>query len=413
MRLLLISLDGLWEKDFSMLESLPYIGALIRSGVSCKRVQTVYPALTYPVHATLLTGCRPEAHGISHNQPFSPGLPPDKRPWYWEASQIKRPTLHRLICETGGKTASILWPVTGKSPYIRWNFPEVLALPGENQTLKMLRYGSASWILATELMYGRQRKSVHQPDLDDYAALLAEKLLYARRPPDLLTLHLVDCDEMRHLYGADSPQALESIHRLDRRVGRLITALDRRRLGRDTVVALVSDHGLWDVSRPVSLEEELKKAGLAQICRAQSTGMGAYLHFMDDTQDQAGKIRTYLEKNGEKLGISRIYGPAELRKMGAGQDILLAVEAAPEVAFVDDLSVEKRVKATHGFGPDHPAAQCLFAMAGPGIRRGAVLTDARMEDIAPTLMRALGFAMASAQGTALADCFEKCEKVGN
>ena len=83
MRLVLISLDGLWEKDFSILEGLPYIGALIRSGVSCKNVQTIYPALTYPVHATILTGCRPEAHGIAHNQPFSPGIPPANKPWYW------------------------------------------------------------------------------------------------------------------------------------------------------------------------------------------------------------------------------------------------------------------------------------------------------------------------------------------
>ena len=406
MRLLLISLDGLWEKDFSILKTLPYIGALIRLGISCKNVQTVYPALTYPVHATILTGCRPEAHGISHNQPFSFGLAPDKRPWYWEASQVRRPTLHQLIHENGGKAASILWPVTGKSPNIHWNFPEVLALPGENQTLKMLHYGSACWILATEFRYGRRRKSIRQPDLDDYATLLAEKLLLSRRPPDLVTLHLVDCDEMRHLYGADSREAQESIRRLDRRVGRLLTALDRQRLGHDTVVAIVSDHGLWDVSRPVSLDAALRDAGLGEICRAQSTGMGAYLHFTGKTEENMERIRLFLEENRDSLGISRTYGFQELREMGAGQEIHLAVEAAPEVAFVDDLAMEKRVKATHGFGPGHPAAQCLLILAGPGIRKGMTLPTARMEDVAPTLMRALHHDMASAQGKILADCFE-------
>ncbi len=405
MRLLLISLDGLWEKDFSMLQGLPYIGAMIRSGVSCANVQTIYPALTYPVHATILTGCRPDLHGIEHNQPFSPNLMPVSRPWYWEASQIKRPTLHQLIHEKGGKTASILWPITGKSPYIHWNFPEVLALPGENQTLKMLRYGNALWILAMEARYGRQRKSIHQPDLDDYAALLAEKLLLLRRPPDFLSIHLVDCDEMRHLYGADSPEAQESIKRLDLRVGKLLTALDRQRLGQDTVVALVSDHGLFDVSRPISLDEALKKAGLGGICRAQSTGMGAYLHFVGDGTDNLERIYMFLEENRNSLGISRIYNTQELLKMGAGQGIRLAVEAAPNVAFVDDLALEKQVKATHGFGPNHPAAQCLFVLMGPGIRKGEILLEAGMEDIAPTLMHALGYDMPSAQGNILLDCF--------
>ena len=405
MRLLLISLDGLWEKDFSKLESLPYIGPMIRSGVSCANVQTIYPALTYPVHATILTGCRPDLHGIAHNQPFSPNLTPLSRPWYWEASQIKRPTLHQLIHEKGGKTASILWPITGKSPYIHWNFPEVLALPGENQTLKMLRYGNALWILAMEARYGRRRKSIHQPDLDDYSTLLAEKLLLSRFPPDFLSIHLVDCDEMRHLYGAESQEAQESIRRLDLRVGRLLTALDRQRLGQDTVVALVSDHGLVDVSRPISLNEALKKAELGNICRAQSTGMGAYIHFMGDGADNMERVCMFLEENKNNLGISRVYNNQELLSMGAGKEILLAAEAALDVAFVDNLAMEKRVKATHGFGTSHPAAQCLFVLKGPGIRKGEILSKARMEDIAPTLMRALGYSMPSAQGNILLDCF--------
>ncbi len=406
MRLLLISLDGLWESDFPLLAETPYIGALIRAGVSCKNVQTIYPALTYPVHATILTGCPPREHGIAHNQPFAPGLSSEKRPWYWEASQIKRPTLHQLVKEQGGRTASILWPVTGKSRYIHWNFPEVLALPGENQTLKMLRYGSAAWILAMEARYGRERKSVHQPDLDDYAALLCEKLLLMRRPPDLITLHLVDCDEMRHLHGADSPEAREAIRRLDKRVGRLTTALDTRKLGGDTVVALVSDHGLANVSRPVSLDAALMQAGLGEICRVQSTGMGAFLRFFKETEEKIEQVSAFLEQNAQTLGILHIYGARELADMGAGGNEQLAVEAAPEVVFVDDLAREKRAMATHGFGPRHPAAQCLFVMAGPGVKKGASLPGADMEDIAPTLMRAVGIKMPSACGKVLDDCFE-------
>ena len=57
-----------------------------------------------------------------------------------------------------------------------------------------------------ELKYGKQRKSILQPDLDDYATLLCEKLYASRRPPDVLTVHLVDCDAMRHQYGAESPE---------------------------------------------------------------------------------------------------------------------------------------------------------------------------------------------------------------
>jgi len=406
MRLLLISLDGLWEKDISSLEKLPYIGALIRRGTLCTAVQTVYPALTYPAHATILTGCLPKDHGISHNQPFTPSIPPEGKPWYWDAADIKKPTIHQLVHEHGGKVASILWPVTGKSKYIRWNFPEVLALPGENQTLKMLRYGNAPWIIKTELKYGKQRKSIHQPDLDDYAALLAESLLLGSRPPDLMTLHLVDCDEMRHHYGADSVEAMEAIRRLDRRVGLVLTALDKTRLGKDTVVAIVSDHGQADVNQFISLDQAIAKAGFSDVCQTQSAGMGAYIHFLTDDKNHRENVRKFLDENKTRLGIAAVYDAAELAQMGAGRDICLAVEAEPGVAFVDGHAYKKRERATHGFGPWHPAAKCLFIIAGPGIQKGARLVTAKMEDIAPTLMHSIGYRMDKAQGKILSECFE-------
>jgi predicted AlkP superfamily pyrophosphatase or phosphodiesterase len=319
---------------------------------------------------------------------------------------FKKPTIHQVVHENGGRTASILWPVTGMNRHIRWNFPEVLALPGENQTLKMLKYGSALWILQTELCYGRQRKSVHQPDLDDYAALLTQKLLLKRRPPDLITLHLVDCDEMRHEYGADSREASLAIRRLDSRVGILMKALEKKGAISNTVVALVSDHGLCDVDRPVCLEHALREAGFHDVCRAQSTGMGAYIIFSGKGEEKAQQVRLFLEENMKRLGILRVYGRDDLAFMGAGRDIRLAVEAAPGIVFVDDLALEKRVKATHGFGPNNPAAKCLFIMAGPGIRKGVSIPSMSMTDIAPTLLHAMGLSMPSAQGKMLAECFE-------
>ena len=405
MRLLLISLDGLWEKDFPLLQSLPHIGGLIQNGVSCRRVQTIYPALTYPVHATILTGCPPALHGIPHNQPFSPDFPPDMRPWYWEAGQIKRPTLHQLLQGKGWKTASILWPVTGKSPFIRWNFPEVLALPGENQTLKMLRYGTASWILLSELRWGKQRKSTKQPDLDDYAVLLAEKLLGSRKPPDFLSIHLVDCDEMRHHYGADSKEAHAAILRLDSRVGRVLSVLRDRGMEEDTIVSLVSDHGLSDVQHPVVLQEALSQAGLYPMCQVQSTGMGAYLFFPEESEENVARVQTFLKENSERLGIAHLYAKDELKCIGAAPHVHLAVEAAPQTVFEDALPKEKQEKATHGFGPDHPAAKCLWILAGPGIRKGNEILSASMEDIAPTLMHAIGYPMPSASGKVIEECF--------
>ena len=116
MRLCVISLDAVAQPDADRLFSLPALSALRENGAYCQNVKTVYPTLTYPSHASLLTGCYPSEHGIGHNQPFQPDTQPPMRKWYWEIGQIKKKTLHQAAFEKGADVASILWPVSGKNP---------------------------------------------------------------------------------------------------------------------------------------------------------------------------------------------------------------------------------------------------------------------------------------------------------
>ena len=81
----------------------------------------------------------------------------------------------------------------------------------------------------------------------------------------------------------------------------------------------------------------------------------------------------------------------------AGPD--LAVEAAPGVVFADGLPQAKREKATHGFGPGHPAENCLLAVRGRGIREGVTLPEMPMRDVAPTLAGLMGVRLPQAEGT--------------
>ena len=65
------------------------------------------------------------------------------------------------------------------------------------------------------MKYGKQRVSIKQPHLDRYAAILCEQLYLSRRPPDVLTVHLVDLDSMRHWHGTDSDEARQAMQRLE------------------------------------------------------------------------------------------------------------------------------------------------------------------------------------------------------
>ncbi len=394
MRLCMISLDAVAQPDADRLLSLPALSALAEAGVFCRNVKTVYPTLTYPIHVSLLTGCYPSVHGIGHNQPFQPGKAPEMRAWHWDAGEIRVKTLHRAAREKGMDTASILWPVSGKNRDVRRNFPEVLPLPGENAVLKMLRYASPLWILRMELLYGKNRRSIRQPDLDDYAALLSEKLYASRRPPDMLTLHLVDCDAMRHRFGTDSREAHDAMKRLDRRVGRVMEALKRRGLWEDTLFCVVSDHGQMDAPHGVLLDRELRAACGA---RAQSLGMGAYIFGPDPEA-----ARRVLTERRDDWSIQRILTEEDLRALHAPEDVRLAVDARTGCCFIDR---EEETRGEHGFSPDCPQGRTLWWLCGPGIRRGARLDGADLIDIAPTLALALGLSLPQAQGKAVEQVF--------
>lgn len=227
-------------------------------------MKTVFPALTYPAHVTLVTGEKPAVHGIGHNQPFQPEVPTGYRKWYWEAKDVQVPTLFDKVKEAGGTCASILWPVTGKNPAIRYNFPEVLALPGENQVWKMLTYGSPVWVLSTELRLGKHRVSAKEPYLSDYGALLACDVI-RRKQPDLTALHMVDLDDTRHHFGTHSPEAIEALRRLDRRVEQIYRTVQTTKGMEDALFVLVSDHGQSDISRSVMLSKELEKLGIPNV----------------------------------------------------------------------------------------------------------------------------------------------------
>ncbi len=421
MRLVLISLDAVAGGDADALLSLPALGGLALRGVFCDKVQTVYPALTYPVHTSILTGCYPDRHGIGHNELFQPDKPAGERAWHWDAADVRALTLHRAAALAGREVASVLWPVTGHHRGIRYNFPEVKALPGENQTIKMLRYGSAGWILLSELRYGRRRPAITQPHLDRYAVLLCEKLIEKqycpgrktgasddvepsprakeRHMPDMITLHLVDCDAARHMYGVQSGQAKAALVRLDEAVGRILAALERAKALDDTVVAVVTDHGQADVTGTLPLDEWLRAQGAP--ARAQTLGMGAYIRC---ERGACQAVYRLLEEHAAELSLSHVYSRGELRAMHAAEDVALAVETEPGIEIVDNSGTEAH-KATHGFGIGHPASQCLLWLSGPPFETGVRLKRAEMVDVAPTLAQAVGLQLPQAQGKVLREAF--------
>jgi predicted AlkP superfamily pyrophosphatase or phosphodiesterase len=111
-KLLVISVDGLdWrylrDRDALGLH-IPDIRRLLNDGQYADGVIGVWPTITWPSHTSLITGVRPDQHGILGNRrPKSEG-----GDYYWNADRLKAPTLCQAAHKQGLKTASVTWPIT-------------------------------------------------------------------------------------------------------------------------------------------------------------------------------------------------------------------------------------------------------------------------------------------------------------
>ena len=96
-RLLVISVDGLDWRYLSDRDALglkiPHLRALLARSQVADGVTGVWPTITWPSHTTMLTGVRPDQHGILGNA----SGPPDPASSYWSASKIKVPTLNQCV----------------------------------------------------------------------------------------------------------------------------------------------------------------------------------------------------------------------------------------------------------------------------------------------------------------------------
>jgi predicted AlkP superfamily pyrophosphatase or phosphodiesterase len=399
-------MDGLSEREMVAASQLPGFRKLLERGTCFGTLRGIYPTLTYVAHATLMTGRFPEDHGILHNHPLQPGIPSLQQRWYWYASDVRAPTLFDLAREQGLSTAAVLWPLSAGGR-ITWNFPEISALPGENQTLKVLHTGSPGFLLSLERKFRKFRKGRQQPYLDDYVSRCAAYTIRSRKPHLLMT-HFISLDEAKHQSGSESSETREALLVMDTGLGRILEAIEESGAQDTTTIVVVGDHGHIDIVRRVRLNKLLETAGLCGRVdeefqwRAwfQCAGGSAFLHIRKGDQAATSKAREVLDaaRLDPEIGIKNIHEGRDLAALRCGTAASFAVDARSGVQFVEDIDGQLiepapalgAFGADHGYHPDMPEYRSLFLAAGPGIAQGSTPEETSLEDVACTCARALG-----------------------
>lgn len=407
--LIVISLDAMGFRDLDELRHLtPHLNELIKRGTWVKKVQGIFPTLTYPSHTSIITGQYPVTHGIVNNTKLQPRrLSPD---WYWYRKDVKATPLYDVARHAGMTTAAFLWPVTAGSK-ITYNLAEIF--PNRiwtNQVLVSLKASSPLFLIYLNHKFGKLRHGIQQPWLDNFVTACAADTIKRKRP-NLTLIHLVDMDSMRHRYGAQSAEAREALQRLDQRVAKIIQASREAGIFDDTNFVILGDHYQITVQKMIHLNMLFAQRGWLTPIAGKTT-------YRNNWQVTAKTCdgETYIYTRGnvdlgalKQLiagveGVERIYDNAEAIKRGADPQCTFLVEAKAGYYFTDEVNrpavVEKvdpqslgthdRYRGVHGYGPDKPDYYTTAIFAGPDINAGQEVAGARLVDEGPTFAKLLG-----------------------
>lgn len=426
--LVVISFDGLSTLDFEYINSLPNFKKFISKSSYCNEVYSVYPTLTYPAHATIVTGKYPKNHRIINNTLLQPKRKsPD---WYWHRKYIKGETFYDIAIERGMKVAALLWPVTAKSG-IQYNMPEIFAnRPWQNQIMVSLLNGSPLFQVELNKRYGALRDGINQPNLDNFTH---QSLLFTikEKKTDIILVHYTDLDTMRHIYGFSSKQAKDALIRHDNRLGDIIEVLKENNMYEDSTVIALGDHSSLDEDKIINLNILLKEKGYIK-----TDSIGKIIDYKAIIKNCDGSAYVYVKNmrnqkliceiedlirnfNKEFQCIEAILTRDEAKDLGADHQCAFMLEANKGYYFLDNLEGEiiQKIKAeevgrvhdvtmsTHGYSPFKENYTTIFIAAGCGIKQGGFIEKMSLIDEAPTMAKLLGLELKNVDGRVVDEIF--------
>jgi predicted AlkP superfamily pyrophosphatase or phosphodiesterase len=416
-RLVMISLDGLHPDYIKRAEQLgvrlPALGALVREGAFAS-VRGVFPTVTYPSHATLVTGVSPARHGITFNTTFDP-LDRNGGGWFWYTSDLKVPALWDIARQRRLKTANVHWPVTVGAA-IDLNVPQHWnrGTPDDRKLLAAL--STPGLLPSLERDLGPYADGIDESMTGDENRARFVIRLLEREKPDIMWAYFTALDHEQHETAPFSKSALGVLEKIDGIVGRVVAAA-RRAGGSRVAIVVVSDHGHALASRELSLGVLFRREGWIKYASDTSDRPLDWRVSLWNSSGTAGVMLrdpadTALQRQVEaKLvqvaadtanGIARIWTRAEAKSLGGMPDASFVIAMRPpyRVSGVTRGPLLRSVRpgGTHGYAPDVTAMDAIFIAAGPGIKAGTDLGKIDMRDVAPTVAALLGLTMHNVEG---------------
>lgn len=363
---ILISVDG-FRPDYLGRGDTPNIDALAARGVKGV-MRPSFPTKTFPNHYTIVTGLRPDRHGITGNTMIDPRRPDaafsltnarqSQDPFWWDEAEPIWVTAEKQ----GVRTGAMFWP--GTDVAIRGTYP-------------------SDWLRYYEAFSYPQR-----------VRMLIDWL---RRPaaerPRFMTLYYEHVDKQSHHKGPFDPSTIAAVRDADASIGDLVAQLAA--MGQPANIVLLSDHGMMavDPDRTVQLDTLLPVDSYVMI----GTG-GPYVE-LNPKPGREGEVEAALLRPHPHMQCWRKGElPARLHfgsnpriggifcLAGHGWEVM---QGKP--SWLGNLG-------DHGFDNEDPDMAAVFVASGPAIRQGMALPLFDNIDVYPLLAALIGVTPLPADG---------------
>ena len=366
--LLLLSIDG-FRPDYLERGVTPTLNAVAAEGVRAVAMRPSFPVNTFPNHYTLVTGLRPDRHGITDNNLFDDARPGVKfsmgardqvgdRFWWDEGLPIW------VSAEQAGmRTAPMFWP--GSEAAVR---------------------GVRPW---RYMAYDARMTDPQRVD-----QILAWLDLPVAERPVFMTLYFETIDTTGHHEGPDSPALNAALGEVDAAVARLVEGLKARGLYDHINIVIVSDHGMAPTSpdRQIALDELFGADSFRWVTLGSMAGLVP-------TDAEAEKRIV-----GEHPNVT-CWRKGELpARFAYGTNPRIP----PVICLARTgwtLTTRQRLTerppmpgGAHSYDPDEPLMQANFIAHGPAFRRGVVLPRFDNVSVYPLLAKLLGLTPAPNDG---------------
>lgn len=363
---ILIGVDGL-RPDYLERGVSPTLSRLKAEGASGS-MRPSFPSVTFPNHYTLVTGKHPDNHGIVGNNMIDADLGrfslgnaaavTDRR--WWDGAEPIWVTAEKAGLVTG----TMFWPgseadIGGVRPTYWTKFDQ--SLSGDARVDQVL-----AWMDRPE----------------------AER-------PDFATLYFDIVDSAGHRDGPDAQATTDALASVDASVAKLIAGLEARGLADETVLIVVSDHGMAATSpeRAIYLDDLIDPAAI----RITYSGAVALL---DPVSGREAEVETALLGRKHPQGECWTKDTLPERLAFGSHPRVASIVCIADVGwlFATRERPVTRTGGAHGYDNFTPEMAATFIAHGPGIARGVVLSDLDSVDVQPLLARLLGIEAPAGDG---------------